>query len=61
MKFTSHSHPDHVGGLMNGEKMVFPNAVVRADQHDVDFWLSQAIWTKHRKKAKVSFKAQWHH
>ncbi|MBR7784855.1 MBL fold metallo-hydrolase, partial [Undibacterium luofuense] len=40
--YITHMHPDHVGGLMQGDSVVFPNAVVRADQHDVDFWLSQA-------------------
>jgi glyoxylase-like metal-dependent hydrolase (beta-lactamase superfamily II) len=39
--YVTHMHPDHVGGLMNGEQRVFQNAVVRADQKDVDFWLSQ--------------------
>ena len=38
----THFHPDHVGGLMAGGQLAFPNATVHADQHDVDFWLSQA-------------------
>jgi glyoxylase-like metal-dependent hydrolase (beta-lactamase superfamily II) len=40
--YITHMHADHVGGLMNGDKLAFPNAIVRADQHDADFWLSQA-------------------
>ncbi len=40
--YITHMHPDHVGGLMDGEKMAFPNAVVRADKRDAEFWLSQA-------------------
>nr|5HIF_A Chain A, reconstructed lactonase ancestor, Anc1-MPH [synthetic construct]5HIF_B Chain B, reconstructed lactonase ancestor, Anc1-MPH [synthetic construct]6C2C_A Chain A, dihydrocoumarin hydrolase, AncDHCH1 [Pseudomonas sp.]6C2C_B Chain B, dihydrocoumarin hydrolase, AncDHCH1 [Pseudomonas sp.] len=40
--YITHMHPDHVGGLMANEQAAFPNAVVRADQKDADFWLSQA-------------------
>jgi glyoxylase-like metal-dependent hydrolase (beta-lactamase superfamily II) len=40
--YITHMHADHVGGLMAGDKLAFPNAIVRADQHDADFWLSQA-------------------
>ena len=39
--YLTHLHADHVGGLMQGDKMAFPNAVVRADQHDADYWLSE--------------------
>ena len=40
--YITHMHADHVGGLMAGDKLAFPNAIVRADQHDADFWLSAA-------------------
>jgi len=41
--YITHMHADHVGGLMTADKqLAFPNATVRADQHDADFWLSQA-------------------
>ncbi len=39
--YISHMHPDHVGGLAAAGKAVFPNAVVRAEKHDADFWLSK--------------------
>ena len=40
--YITHMHGDHIGGLMVGAKLAFPNAVVRADKRDADFWLSQA-------------------
>ena len=38
--YITHMHADHVGGLMAGEQRAFPNAVVRADKHDAEHWLS---------------------
>ena len=53
--YITHMHADHVGGLMNGDKLAFPNATVRADQHDADFWLSQANLDKAPADAKGFF------
>lgn len=39
--YITHMHPDHVGGLAAGDKPAFPNAIVRAEKHDADFWLSK--------------------
>jgi glyoxylase-like metal-dependent hydrolase (beta-lactamase superfamily II) len=39
--YITHMHPDHVGGLMEGGKMAFPNAVVRAHVKEGGFWLSE--------------------
>ena len=52
----THMHADHVGGLMAGDKLVFPNATVHADKHDADFWLSQANMDKAPEDAKGFFK-----
>ena len=51
----THMHADHVGGLMAGEHRVFPNATVHADQHDADFWLSQANMDKAPAESKGFF------
>lgn len=40
--YITHMHFDHVGGLSQDGKTLFPNAVVRADRRDAEFWLSQA-------------------
>lgn len=53
--YITHMHPDHVGGLMQGDTIAFPNAVVRADQHEVDFWLSQANMDKAPQEIKGFF------
>jgi len=50
--YITHMHGDHVGGLATDGKMNFPNAIVRADQHDVDFWLSPATLEKAGKDEK---------
>lgn len=40
--YITHMHPDHIGGLSEQGRRVFPNAVVHANRHDADFWLSEA-------------------
>ena len=37
--YLTHLHVDHVGGLMAAGERVFPNAVLRANQRDVDYCL----------------------
>jgi glyoxylase-like metal-dependent hydrolase (beta-lactamase superfamily II) len=39
--YLTHLHPDHVGGLTVDGKAIFPNATVRAEQRESDFWLSK--------------------
>jgi glyoxylase-like metal-dependent hydrolase (beta-lactamase superfamily II) len=38
--YITHMHADHVGGLMSGAALAFPNAVLRINKEDTDFWLS---------------------
>lgn len=44
--YITHMHSDHIGGLSANGAALFPNAIVRADQHDADFWLSQTNMDK---------------
>ena len=53
--YITHMHPDHVGGLVTDGKMAFPNAVVRADMREGDFWLSQSNLDKAPADAKGFF------
>jgi glyoxylase-like metal-dependent hydrolase (beta-lactamase superfamily II) len=53
--YITHMHADHVGGLMAGDKLAFPNAVVRADKRDADFWLSAENLEKAPADAKGFF------
>jgi len=54
--YITHMHPDHVGGLMAGDKLAFPNAIVRADKRDADFWLKQVNMDKAPKEEQSFFK-----
>jgi glyoxylase-like metal-dependent hydrolase (beta-lactamase superfamily II) len=55
--YITHMHGDHIGGLMNGDKMVFPNAIVRADQHDADHWSSKANLEAAPEQMKDAFRS----
>jgi glyoxylase-like metal-dependent hydrolase (beta-lactamase superfamily II) len=35
-------HPDHIGGLSDGENRLFPNAVLHADVHELPQWQREA-------------------
>ncbi len=53
--YITHMHVDHVGGLVAGNQITFPNALVRADQSEADFWLSKANMDAAPKDAKQFF------
>lgn len=55
--YVTHMHADHIGGLVSGDKIAFPNAIVRADRRDADYWLSKANMDAAPKEAKQFFEA----
>jgi glyoxylase-like metal-dependent hydrolase (beta-lactamase superfamily II) len=54
--YITHMHADHVGGLVADGNRVYPNAVVRVDQKEADFWLSDAEMAKAPDDKKGFFK-----
>ena len=54
--YITHMHADHVGGLMAGGNRAFPNATVRIDKRDTDFWLSESNMNAAPAEAKDFFK-----
>lgn len=38
----THLHPDHVCGIAQNGKAVFPNATVYAHEREADYWLNPA-------------------
>src|SRR6266853_829956 len=53
--FLTHIHPDHSGGLMDGKKKVFPNAIIHVDQREVDYWFDKALAEKAAEPLKTFF------
>ncbi|SHG61670.1 MBL fold metallo-hydrolase [Massilia sp. CF038] len=48
----THIHTDHTGGLMDGTRMVYPNATLHLEQREIAYWLDPA------KRARASAAAQ---
>jgi glyoxylase-like metal-dependent hydrolase (beta-lactamase superfamily II) len=55
--YITHFHGDHIGGLVDNDgKILFPNATVRADKHESDFWVSEDNMNKAPDDYKGSYK-----
>jgi len=54
--YITHLHGDHVGGLLADGRAAFPNAVLRMDKRESDFWLSAEQMEKAPEAAKGGFK-----
>jgi glyoxylase-like metal-dependent hydrolase (beta-lactamase superfamily II) len=54
--YITHMHGDHVGGLVKDGQAVFPNAIVRADKAESDYWLNPANAEKVPDNMKGGFK-----
>ncbi len=53
--YITHMHGDHIGSLSTNGVANFPNATVRADKRDADYWLSQANLDKAGADSKDGF------
>jgi glyoxylase-like metal-dependent hydrolase (beta-lactamase superfamily II) len=54
--YITHLHPDHIGGIAANGIALFPNAKVRVDKRDAEYWLSQANQDKANEAEKGYFK-----
>ncbi|WP_257456506.1 MBL fold metallo-hydrolase [Archangium lipolyticum] len=51
----THLHPDHMGGLMTGDKRSFPNATVHLAKAEADYWMSADNMKKAPAEAQSGF------
>lgn len=51
----THLHIDHVGGLVDGNKIAFPNATIYISKPEADFWLNAANKATANKRAQPFF------
>lgn len=54
--YITHMHSDHVGGLLDKGVAAFPNATLRINKLDTDYWLSESNMNAAPEGAKGFFK-----
>lgn len=54
--YITHLHGDHIGGVAANGARAFPNAVLRLDKRDADYWLSEANLAAAPEQMKDFFK-----
>ncbi len=55
--YLTHFHGDHIGGIVQDTRLVFPNATVRAHKAEADYWLSKENMDKAPEQSKGFFQA----
>lgn len=53
--FATHIHPDHTGGLMDGDRRVFAKATIHVDKREIDYWLDKSLAEKATEPIKTFF------
>lgn len=53
--YITHLHSDHISGVLSEGKAAFPNATLRMDQREADFWLSEENAAKVAEGARGTF------
>ncbi|WP_431287324.1 MBL fold metallo-hydrolase [Roseateles chitinivorans] len=51
----THIHTDHTGGLMDGSRLVFPNATLHLERKELDYWLGAGQRERAPEALKVYF------
>ena len=54
--YITHMHGDHLGGITADGKPVYPNAIVRVEQKDADFWLDAKTMESAPQEARNFFR-----
>jgi glyoxylase-like metal-dependent hydrolase (beta-lactamase superfamily II) len=54
--YITHMHGDHVGGVLANKVRAFPNATLRLDKREADYWLSEEAMNRAPEQMRAFFK-----